>query len=112
MSFGAGLAKKSRFHECHQYFFRPAHRVVHDLAAVDAQAETTGCGVRITENVSVVRVDHVSIKGNLPGVWRALYSRNVLDFEEINRGLTPLSVWLRRLVMEVTSCKSPECLWD
>jgi len=66
---------------------RYADRAVHDPAApLGTQGETTGRGVWITEDVSVVRIDHVSIKGKLLGVWQALYSRNVLDFEEINRG--------------------------
>ncbi len=31
-----------------------------------------------------MRIDHVSIKGKLPGVWQALYSGGVLDFKEMN----------------------------
>ncbi len=86
--FGAGLAKKGRFDEHSQYFPRSAYRAVHDPAApLDSQAETTGRGVWITEDVSVLRIDHVSIKGKLLGVWQALYGGSVPDFNKMNRRL-------------------------
>jgi hypothetical protein len=34
--------------------------------------------------VPVLRIDHVSIKGKLLGVWQAFYSGRVLDFKEMN----------------------------
>jgi hypothetical protein len=84
--FDAGLAKKGRLDERSQYFPRSAYRAVHDPAApLAAQAETTGHGIRITKNVSVLRIDHVAIKGKLLGVWQALYSGSVLDFKKMNR---------------------------
>jgi hypothetical protein len=52
---------------------------------VDTQAETTGRRIRITKDVPILRIDHISIKGKLPGVWQALYSGGVLDFEEVKR---------------------------
>jgi hypothetical protein len=110
---GQDSPRRVASYECHQYFLRTACPALHDSTApLDAQAETTGRGVWITEDVSVLRIDHIPIKGKLLGVWQASCSRGVLDFEEINRGITPLSVWLRRLVLEVISCKSPECLWN
>ena len=88
----SGLAKKGRFHERNQYFTRSAHHAVHDPAApLDAQAETRGRRVSITEDVPVLRIDHVPIKGELLGVWQALYSGRVLDFKEINRRLVQAS---------------------
>ena len=69
-------------------FPRSADRAVHDPAAsLDAQVETTDCGVSITKNVPVLRIDHVSIEGKLLGVWQAFYSGGVLDFKEMTRGL-------------------------
>jgi hypothetical protein len=35
--------------------------------------------------VTVLRIDHVSIKGKLLGVWQAFYSGGVLDFKEMTR---------------------------
>jgi len=88
----SGLAKKGRFYERNQYFLRSAYRPLHDPAApLDAQAETTGRRVSITEDVPVLRIDHVPIKGELLGVWQALYSGGVLDFKEINRRLAQAS---------------------
>jgi hypothetical protein len=81
----AGLARKDRVYECNQFFHRSAYRAVRDyVVPVDAQGETTGRGVWITEDVSVLRIDHVSIKGKLFGVWQALYSGGVLDFKEMS----------------------------
>jgi hypothetical protein len=37
--------------------------------------------------VPVLRIDHVSIKGKLLGVWQAFYSGGVLDFKEMTRRL-------------------------
>ena len=86
----SGLAKKGRFYERNQYFLRSAYRPLHDPAApLDSQAETTGRRVSITKDVPILRIDHLSIKGKLLGVWQALYSGGVLDFKEISRA------WLR-----------------
>jgi len=80
----SGLAKKGRFHEPNQYFTRSAHHAVRDPAApLDAQAETRDCGVSITEDVPVLRIDHVPIKGELLGVWQALYSGGVTTNPEL-----------------------------
>ena len=32
-----------------------------------------------------MRIDHLSIKGKLYGMWQALYGRRVFDFKEMNR---------------------------
>jgi hypothetical protein len=37
--------------------------------------------------VPVLRIDHAPIKDKLLGVWQALYSGGVLDFQEMNRRL-------------------------
>jgi hypothetical protein len=80
------LAKKGRFYERNQHLLRSAYRPLHDPAApLDAQAETTGRRVSITKDVPILRIDNVSIKGKLLGVWQALYSGGVLDFKEMNR---------------------------
>jgi len=34
-----------------------------------------------------MRIDHVSIKGKLLGVWQAFYGGRVLDFKEMTRPL-------------------------
>jgi hypothetical protein len=84
--FGAGLAKNGRSDERTQDFLRSADRVVHDPAAPrDAQVETADHRVSITKDVPVLRIDHISIKGQLPGVWQALYRSGVLDVKEMNR---------------------------
>jgi len=76
---------KGRFYERNQYFSRSAHRSVHDPAApLEAQAETAVSRGSITNDVPVLRIDHVPIKGTLLGVWHAAF-RRVLDFKEINR---------------------------
>jgi len=79
------LAKNGRFYERNQDFLRSASRAVHDPAApLYAQAETADHGVSITKDVPVLRIDHVSIKGQLPRVWQALYRGGVLDVKEMN----------------------------
>jgi hypothetical protein len=35
--------------------------------------------------VPILRIDHVSIKGKLLGVWQAFYGGRVLDFKEMTR---------------------------
>jgi len=32
-----------------------------------------------------MRIDHVSIKGKLHGMWQALYGCRVFDFKKMNR---------------------------
>jgi hypothetical protein len=82
----SGLAQEGRFYERNQYFLRFACGSVHDpAAAVDAQTETTSRRIRITEDVPILRIDHISIKDKLLGVRQALYGGGVLDFEEVRR---------------------------
>jgi len=71
MPFGAELAKKGRSYERNQYFLRSADSAFHDPAApLDAQGGTTNRRVRNTENMPVLRIDHISTKSSLLGVWR------------------------------------------
>jgi hypothetical protein len=71
MPFGAELAKKGRGYERNQYFLRCACSAVHDPAApLGTQGETTNRRVRNTKNVPVLRIDHISTKSSLLGVWR------------------------------------------
>lgn len=91
-SFGAARAKNGRYHERSQYCLRPVHRAGYCLAdSLDAQIETTDYEVSIAKNVPVLWIDHLSIKGSLPGVRQALYAGGVFDFKEINRGFHLLS---------------------
>lgn len=77
--------EKGRFNERNQYFLGSANRCIrHSAAPLDAQAETTGNGGSFTEDVPVLRIDHISIKSSLLGVWQASYSRGVYDFKEMN----------------------------
>jgi hypothetical protein len=86
----AGLAKKGRVYECHQYFLRSAYRPAHNSTApLDAQTETTDCRVRNTTDVPVLRIDYIPTKGKLLGVWQALNGGGVLDFKEMNRSVGP-----------------------
>ena len=72
MPVGAGLAKKGPLYGRNQYFPWSADRAVHDPAApVDAQVETTGCGMWITKDLSELRIDYVSAESPLLGVWRS-----------------------------------------
>jgi hypothetical protein len=68
------------FYERNQYFLRSAYRAVHDPAAPqDAQAETTDRRIRNPKDVSVLRIDHISIEGMLLGVRQASYGGGLLD---------------------------------
>jgi hypothetical protein len=88
----AELAKKGRGYECSQYCLRSVDRAVHDPAdSEDAQAETTRHRVRTAKDVPIMRIDHVSIKGKLYGMWQALYGRRVFDFKEMNRRFAHVS---------------------
>ena len=65
-----GLAKKGRFYECHQYFLQSAYRAGHDPPALlDARSETADCRVWNTKDVPVLRINHISTKSKLLGVW-------------------------------------------
>lgn len=81
------LAKKGRCYERSQCFLRSADGAVRDPAAsVDAQAETTGRPVGIAKDVPILRIDHVSIKGKMHGVWQASCG-GLFDSKEMNRRL-------------------------
>jgi hypothetical protein len=68
-AYGAPIWKGALL-EPNWYFFRSACCAGSDPAAVqDSQAETTGRWVRITKDVPVLRIDHISIQGMLLGVW-------------------------------------------
>jgi len=84
-SLDAELAKKGRLYERNQYFPRSPDRAVHDPAAPqDAQPETKDRRVRNTKDVSLLRIDHISIEGMLLGVRQACYSGGVFDCKEMN----------------------------
>ncbi len=69
----AQIAEQEHGCERNQYFCRPAHCAVGDSGALqDAQAAKNR--VRITKDVPVLWIDHISIKGMLLGVWSASYS--------------------------------------
>jgi hypothetical protein len=71
-----------------QYFGRSADGAVHDPAAsMDVRAETKGSPVGIAKDLSVMRIDHISTKGKLHGVWQDLGCGSVFDFKEMNRRL-------------------------
>ena len=72
MQVDAELAEKGRFHERNQYFTRSADRALHDRAASqDAEAETTTSRGSITKDLPILRIDHISTKSPLLGVWRS-----------------------------------------
>jgi hypothetical protein len=85
-SLEAELAKKGVvIYERNQYLLRSPDRAGHDPAAPqDAQPETTDRRVRNTKDVSVLRIDHISIEGMLLGVRQASYSGAVFDCREMN----------------------------
>jgi hypothetical protein len=75
----AELARKGRCDERNQYFLRSADRALHDPAAsLDAQTETTDHRVSIAKDVPSLRIDHISTKGTLPGVWGGQRPRAVV----------------------------------
>jgi len=65
-----GIAKQEdHVYERNQLFFWSADCAVHyPAAAQDAQADSTHCRIRITKDVPVLRIDHISIKGKLLGM--------------------------------------------
>ena len=84
-SVDAERAKRAPFNERNQYFLRSAYRAVHDPAAPQAaQAETTDRRVRNTKDVSVLRIDYISIEGMLLGVRQASCGGGLLDCKEMN----------------------------
>ena len=85
-------------YECNQYFLRFAHRDLHATAgSLDAQAETEDYRVSIAKDVSILRLDHLSIEGKLLGMWQTLHSGGVLDFKEMSRGFAHIPPELFRL---------------
>jgi hypothetical protein len=63
--------RRVAFNERNQHFLRPAYRALHDPGVLlDAQAETTDHRVSITKDVPILRIDHISTKSPLLGVWR------------------------------------------
>ena len=85
----AGLAKKGRCYECNEYFLRSAYRALHDPAA-PLEAETADRRVPITEDVPIMRIEHISNESLLLGVWQALYGGGALDCKEMNRRFSQL----------------------
>jgi hypothetical protein len=70
----AQIAEQEHVCERNKYFCRSAYCAVGDSGVLqDAQAAKDR-RVRITKNVPVLRIDHISIKGMLLGVWSASYS--------------------------------------
>jgi hypothetical protein len=69
---------------------------VHDPAALQyRQAENADRRVWITKDVPVLRIDHISIKGMLLGVWQVSTAVSVNpDPREIRRKLSPQSARL------------------
>jgi hypothetical protein len=78
------LPRRARLHEPNQYFPRSAYRSFLDPAASAAQqVKTSDYEVGPSaKDVSVLRIDHCSIEGQLFGVWQAFSGRGVLDFKE------------------------------
>jgi hypothetical protein len=88
---GAALAKKGRSYERNKYFSRSAYRSVHHSAApLEAHAETAVGQGSSTNDLPVLRVDHVPIKGALLGVWQPAFPR-VLVFKGMNRRFVHVS---------------------
>jgi len=86
----AELAEKGRFHERNQYFTRSADRALHDPAASqDAQAETTTSWVSITKDLPVLRIDHISVRSLLLGVWRSQFLEAIIVTVEETDAVIP-----------------------
>jgi hypothetical protein len=80
------LARKGRLHERNQYHLRSSDRVVNGFAAhVDAQGETANHRVSITENVPLLRIDHISTESSLPGVRRNQHLKAAVTAVATNR---------------------------
>jgi len=92
----AELATKGRYCERNQYFLRAAYRALHDRAALlDAQGETTDHGVSITKDVPILRIDHLSAKNPLPGVWHGQRLKAVVANGEMNCSFTSPTLFSR-----------------
>lgn len=79
----ARALQERSLYEHNQHLLRSANRAVH-IPALDAKDEATDCRGAITKDVPELRTGHLSIKGELLGVWQALHSSRVLDFKEMN----------------------------
>jgi hypothetical protein len=68
----AAAAEEEHAYERNSYFLRSPDFAVHDSAALpDAQAETADRRpMRITKDVPILRLDHISTKSALLGVWQ------------------------------------------
>ena len=76
--------RRVAFDKRRYYFLWSACRAVHGPAAtLDARDKIRGRRVW-TKDVPILRTDHISIKGTLPGMWQASYC-GVFDFKEVNR---------------------------
>src|SRR5258708_29821585 len=71
--------QQGSLYECHQYFLRSAYRAVHDPAAPLAPQEKANGRVPITTDVPVLRINHISTKSSLFGVWRTKHLGAVGD---------------------------------
>jgi hypothetical protein len=67
-----GAAEEEHAYERNYYFLRSPDCAVHDSAPLpDVQAETADRRpIRITKNVPILRLDHISTESALLGVWQ------------------------------------------
>jgi hypothetical protein len=81
----AGVAKKGRLYERNQYVCGFAYSAVrYPAAAQESRPETTDRRrVRNAKDVSVLRIDHISIEGTLYGVRRVPYGCGVFNDTEM-----------------------------
>ena len=70
----AQIAIEKHVCERNQYFCRSAYCAVGDSGVLQDPQAAKDRRVRITKDVPVLRIDHIPIKGMLPGVWSASYS--------------------------------------
>jgi hypothetical protein len=89
-----GTRHEGSLYECNHYFFRPACRSVHTLAAPLDTQETTDRRVPIPKNVPLLRIDHISIESALLGVrGKLLRAAGWPDCEETNLLLSARGRW-------------------
>ena len=70
------IAEQDHVYERNHFLFRSPDCAVHDPAAPqDAQAETADGRIRITKDVPMLWIDHISIEGVLLGVRQVSYGR-------------------------------------
>jgi hypothetical protein len=75
----SALAKKGRSNERNQFFTWADDRAVHDpVGPVEVQAESADDGFSITEDVPILRIDHIPGESSLPGVWRSQRFKTVV----------------------------------